>query len=94
MNQKPIQLVREEFVHDLSELIYKSKLPAFVKIDVLNDMSQGLSVVAEQEYAEAEAYWKEQEKKSKEKQRDETGSDEQEDLREEPEEFTGADETI
>ena len=57
MKQKPIQLIREEFAKSLAELVETTNLPTFVKIDVLNSMSNSLSMVAVQEYESAKTFW-------------------------------------
>ena len=76
MNEKPIQLIREEFATALSKLINETHLPAFAKMDVLNGMYNDLAVVAQQEYNGAKKYWAEQESKAKETEQDEAGSKE------------------
>jgi len=59
MVQKPTVIVKKEFEKDVTELINKTPLPAFVMVDVIRDVLRALNNVAEQEYArETEAYQK------------------------------------
>ena len=61
MTGKPIQIVREEFVTCLSTIISETKLPAFIKVDVLRAFTNDLKAVAAQEYEMAVNAWKESE---------------------------------
>lgn len=44
--QKPITLVREDFIHALTDLINTSKLPAFIIEPILRDAHSEVQVVA------------------------------------------------
>jgi len=54
---KPITLIREEFVTQLTELINNSGLPAFIIEPILRDMHSEVKIIAQkQAEAEKQAY--------------------------------------
>ncbi len=66
MANKPITLIREEYRHKIIDLTNETILPAFVKVDVIGNILQRLTEVADAELRrDAEQY-------AAEKQRDET----------------------
>ena len=59
---KPITLVRKEFVDQISHIINTTQLPAFVMLDVLTNVKQRLSEIANEQYlADKARYEKEEE---------------------------------
>lgn len=48
--QKPITVAREEFVTAIVDAINGAELPAFVKLDVLNNCVRELSELAKAQY--------------------------------------------
>ena len=48
--QKPITVMREEFIGGVVALVNESTLPAFVKLDVLNTCVRELQALAKAEY--------------------------------------------
>ena len=48
--QKPITVMREEFIGGVVALVNESTLPAFVKLDVLTNCVRELQALAKAEY--------------------------------------------
>lgn len=59
MNEKPLELVRLEFLESVVKLINESGLPAFVMLDVLKDLTSQLSTLAAQQLEEAKRQYQE-----------------------------------
>lgn len=53
MNEKPLELVRLEFLESVVDLVNKSGLPAFIMLDVFKDLTSQLSTLAAQQLEEA-----------------------------------------
>lgn len=65
---KPITVEREEFVQKIVDAVNGASLPAFVKMDVLNNCIRELSEVAKNEYRrDAESYYSEHSEESEAK---------------------------
>lgn len=64
---KPITVVRQEFMDSLVELINNSGLPAFVLTPILEGMTQRVAELERQQYqSDLDAYHKEKEKENAE----------------------------
>ena len=59
MNEKPLELVRLEFLESVVKLVNESGLPAFVMLDVLKDLTSQLSTLAAQQLEEAKRQYQE-----------------------------------
>lgn len=59
MNEKPLELVRFEFLESVVDLVNKSGLPAFVMLDVFKDLTNQLSTLAAQQLEEAKKQYQE-----------------------------------
>ena len=53
--EKPIMLVREEFVQNISNVINQSGLPAFVIEPILKDILVDITQIARRDYEQSKA---------------------------------------
>lgn len=65
--EKPLSVAREDFVHDLVELINKSGLPMFVVLDILKATQDEVKVAAAQQYENERKEYEESCEKEEEK---------------------------
>ena len=61
---KPITLVREEFIDQITDIINNAQLPAFVMLDVIRNVERRLSQIAEEQYRIDKARYEQQEEGS------------------------------
>lgn len=59
MNEKPLELVRLEFLESVVDLVNKSGLPAFIMLDVFKDLTNQLSTLAAQQLEAAKKQYQE-----------------------------------
>lgn len=59
MNEKPLELVRLEFLESVVDLVNKSGLPAFIMLDVFKDLTNQLNTLAAQQLEEAKKQYQE-----------------------------------
>lgn len=48
--QKPITLICQEFMEDVSKVIQKSELPACIILSMLHDISNNIELIAKKQY--------------------------------------------
>lgn len=63
MNEKPIELVRQELIDGIVGLINDAKMPAFAVADILRNLLAELERVAAQQYEQAKQEFEEKQKK-------------------------------
>lgn len=63
MNEKPIEVVRQELIEELVELINKAQLPAFAVADIFRNITAQLDQAAAAQLEQAKKAYEEQEAK-------------------------------
>lgn len=63
MNEKPIELVRQELIDGIVGLINDAQMPAFAVADILRNLLAELERVAAQQYEQAKQEFEKKQKK-------------------------------
>lgn len=63
MNEKPIELVRQELIDGIVGMINEAQLPAFVVADIFRNLLTELEQVTAQQYEQAKQAYEEKQKK-------------------------------
>lgn len=63
MNEKPIELVRQELIDSIVGLINDAQMPAFAVADILRNLLAELERVAAQQYEQAKQEFEKKQKK-------------------------------
>lgn len=61
MNEKPIEVVRQELIEGLVDIINKAQLPAFAVADIFRNLTAQLDQVAAAQLEQAKKAYEEQE---------------------------------